>query len=93
MSPFVLIALAALLGFIVGWFAHGPKEASSSAAAAATSAAAPAAAPAANPLVAEVDRLKKQLATLETFNAGLEAMVHGRDATITGIMRKQAEAS
>ncbi len=87
MSPFVLIALAALLGFIVGWFAHGPKEASSQQA---ISPAAPAG-PSVNPLTAEVDRLKNQLAKLETFNAGLEAMVHGRDATLTGIARKQAE--
>jgi len=87
MSPFVLIALAALLGFIVGWFAHGPKEASSQ------QALVPAApsSPSVNPLIAEVDRLKAQLAKLETFNAGLEAMVHGRDATLTGIARKQAE--
>jgi hypothetical protein len=92
MSPFALIALAALLGFIVGWFAHGPKEASS---AAATPGAAPAPVPSAsvNPLLAEVDRLKTQLAKLETFNSGLEAMVHGRDATITTIARKRAEAS
>lgn len=83
MSPFVLIALAALLGFIVGWFAHGPKEA------AAVAAAVEAASPAVHhQLVAEVDRLKGQLAKLETFNAGLEAMVHGRDATLTGILRK-----
>ena len=89
MSPFVLIALAALLGFIVGWFAHGPKEASSQQA---ISPAAPSG-PSVNPLSAEVDRLKGQLAKLETFNAGLEAMVHGRDATLTGIIRKQAEQS
>lgn len=88
MSPFVLIALAALLGFVVGWFAHGPKEASSQQA---MLPAAPAGTSSHNPLSAEVDHLKQQLSKLETFNAGLEAMVHGRDATLTGIARRQAE--
>lgn len=86
MSPFVLIALAALLGFIVGWFAHGPKEATTQP----VSTGLPAA-PSVNPLAAEVERLKHQLSKLETFNAGLEAMVHGRDAALTSIIRKQAE--
>ena len=90
MSPFVLIALAALLGFVVGWFAHGPKDASMVAASA--EAAAPAKpAVTANPLAAEVERLKHHIAKLETFNAGLEAMVHGRDAALTAIAKKAAQ--
>jgi hypothetical protein len=89
MSPFVLIALAALLGFIVGWFAHGPKEPSAPMAAVPG----PAAPVAQNPLVAEVDRLKQLVTKLETANTGLEAMVHGRDATLTDIARKAAETA
>ena len=87
MSPFVLIALAALLGFIVGWFAHGPKEAASHQA---NSPASPPG-PTVKQLTGELETLKQKLSKLETFNAGLEAMVHGRDATLTGIARKQAE--
>lgn len=91
MSPFVLIALAALLGFVVGWFAHGPKEASTAAAQAAPSAPTAPAGP--NPLAAEVERLGKRIAALETHSAGLEAMVHGRDTALAIIQRKQADAS
>jgi hypothetical protein len=85
MSPFILIALAALLGFIVGWFAHGPKESSGAIA----SQPAPTG-PAVNPLVAELERLKQAVARLETHNAGLEAMVHGRDSALITIARRQA---
>ena len=88
MSPFFLIALAALLGFIVGWFAHGPKESSNVIASQPTPVST---GPAVNPLVAELDRLKQAMAKLETHNAGLEAMVHGRDSTLTTLARKQAE--
>lgn len=88
MSPFVLIALAALLGFVVGWFAHGPKEASPQISGGGASSA-----PSINPLSAELDRLKQQLVKLETHNAGLEAMVHGRDATLTDILHKAADQS
>lgn len=75
MSPFILIALAALLGFLVGWFAHGPKEDILSSGAVARSA---------NPLTltAEISKLNSKISALETTGAGLEAMVHGRDATI-----------
>ena len=86
MSPFVLIALAALLGFIVGWFAHGPKEA------AAPAPAAPAAPAGPNPLAAELAALKQELALLAHRSSGLEAMVHGRDATITGLTKAQQDA-
>jgi len=74
-SPFILIALAALLGFIIGWFAHGPKEDILSSGAVARSA---------NPLTlaAEIAKLNAKVSDLETSRAGLEAMVHGRDATI-----------
>ncbi len=81
MSPFVLIALAALLGFIVGWFAHGPKEP------AVASVAVPPAPVGPNPLAAEVEHLKQELATVSNRYAGLESMVHGRDATITALAK------
>jgi len=83
MSPFILIALAALLGFIVGWFAHGPKEDILSSGAVARSA---------NPLTlaAEISKLNAKIASLETTSAGLEAMVHGRDATIMLMAEKIA---
>jgi hypothetical protein len=83
MSPFILIALAALLGFIVGWFAHGPKEDILSSGAVARSA---------NPLTlaAEISKLNAKIASLETTSAGLEAMVHGRDATIILMAEKIA---
>lgn len=76
MSPFVLIALAALLGFIVGWFAHGPKEESGSGAKGGPAS-----------LASEVSRLGAKVDALETTNRGLEAMVHGRDATIALLTR------
>jgi hypothetical protein len=82
-SPFILIALAALLGFIVGWFAHGPKEDILSSGAVAR---------AANPLTlaSEIERLNSKISALETTSAGLEAMVHGRDATIVLMAEKIA---
>lgn len=85
MSPFVLIALAALLGFIVGWFAHGPKETAASPVAAPV----PAVPVGLNPLAAEVTRLKQEVASLQTRSAGLEAMVHGRDSTIVSMAKEQ----